>query len=79
MSIAITDDHRTLAQTVSDFLRARGAREASRALLDAETEQLPAFWAELGNLGWLKLEEGDLGGARSFLEEAVAQYQRRSD
>jgi len=66
MSIAITDDHRTLAQTVSDFLRARGAREASRALLDAETEQLPAFWAELGNLGWLGLHIPEEHGGSGF-------------
>jgi 3-oxochol-4-en-24-oyl-CoA dehydrogenase len=66
MSIAITDDHRTLAQTVSDFLRARGAREAARALLDAETEQLPAFWAELGGLGWLGLHIPEEHGGSGF-------------
>ena len=66
MSIAITDDHRSLAQTVSDFLRARGAREAARALLDAETEQLPAFWAELGELGWLGLHIPEEHGGSGF-------------
>jgi alkylation response protein AidB-like acyl-CoA dehydrogenase len=66
MSIAITDDHRTLAQTVSDFLRARGAREAARALLDAETEQLPAFWPELGKLGWLGLHIPEEHGGSGF-------------
>jgi 3-oxochol-4-en-24-oyl-CoA dehydrogenase len=66
MSIAITDDHRTLAQTVSDFLRARGAREATRALLDAETEQLPAFWPELGELGWLGLHIPEEHGGSGF-------------
>ena len=72
MSIAITDDHRTLAQTVSDFLRARGAREAARALLDAETEQLPAFWAELGKLGWLGLHiPEEYGGSGFGLPELV--------
>ena len=72
MSIAITEDHRTLAQTVSDFLRARGAREAARALLDAETEQLPAFWAELGKLGWLGLHiPEEYGGSGFGLPELV--------
>jgi 3-oxochol-4-en-24-oyl-CoA dehydrogenase len=66
MSIAITDDHRTLAHTVSDFLRARGAREAARALLDAETDQLPAFWAELGELGWLGLHIPEEHGGSGF-------------
>ncbi len=32
MSIAIADEHRELAKTVSDFLSARGARAANRAL-----------------------------------------------
>src|SRR5258706_12493461 len=52
MSIAITDEHRALAQTVSDFLDKNGARAAARALLDAEREELPSFWREVGELGW---------------------------
>ena len=72
MSIAITDDHRTLAQTVSDFLRARGARDAARALLEAETEQLPDFWAEMGELGWLGLHiPEEYGGSGFGLPELV--------
>src|SRR5260221_12962625 len=55
MSIAITDEHRALAQTVSDFLAKNGARAAARALLDAEREELPSFWREVGELGWLGL------------------------
>src|SRR5260221_3378425 len=55
MSFAITDEHRALGQTVSDFLDKNGARAASRALLDAEREELPSFWREVGELGWLGL------------------------
>jgi len=66
MSIAITDDHRALAQTVSDFLGARGARDAARKLLEAETEPLPAFWAELGELGWLGLHIPEAYGGSGF-------------
>ena len=55
MPIAITDDHRALAKTASDFLSKNGSRSAARALLEAPTEQLPGFWAEMGNLGWLGL------------------------
>src|SRR5260221_8305157 len=55
MSIAITDEHRALAQTVSDFLAKNGSRAAARALLDAEREELPSFWREVGELGWLGL------------------------
>ena len=38
MSIAITEDHRALAQTASDFLAKHDSRAAARALLEAETE-----------------------------------------
>ena len=41
MSIAISDDHRALSETASDFLTKRESRGAARALLEAETEELP--------------------------------------
>jgi 3-oxochol-4-en-24-oyl-CoA dehydrogenase len=66
MSIAITDDHQTLARTVSDFLGARGARDAARKLLEAEAEPLPAFWTELGELGWLGLHIPEAYGGSGF-------------
>jgi alkylation response protein AidB-like acyl-CoA dehydrogenase len=72
MSIAIAAEHRELASTVSDFLSARGARAASRALLDAPAEGLPAFWAELGELGWLGLHlPEEYGGSGFGLPELV--------
>ncbi len=66
MSIAITDEHRELAKTVSDFLAARGARAAARDLLTAESDQLPAFWSELGELGWLGLHIPEEHGGSGF-------------
>ena len=66
MSIAITDEHRALAQTVSDFLAKRGARGAARALLEAEHEELPAFWRELSELGWLGLHIPEEHGGSGF-------------
>jgi alkylation response protein AidB-like acyl-CoA dehydrogenase len=66
MSIAITDEHRALAQTVSDFLDKNGARTASRALLTAENEELPAFWGEVGQLGWLGLHLPEEHGGSGF-------------
>src|SRR5258706_935904 len=72
MSIAITDEHRALAQTVSDFLDKNGARAAARALLDAEREELPSFWREVGELGWLGLAvPAEHGGAGFGLPEPV--------
>src|SRR5215472_16794542 len=66
MSIAITDEHRQLAKTVSDFLSARGARAANRALLEAKHEELPSFWHQLGQLGWLGLHVPEQHGGSGF-------------
>ncbi len=66
MSIAITDEHRALAETVSDFLRRRDARGAARALLTAEHEELPAFWKDLAGLGWLGLHVPEEYGGSGF-------------
>ena len=72
MSIAITEDHRALAQTASDFLNKREARRESRALLEAATEPMPALWDDLINLGWLGLHlPEEYGGSGYTLEELV--------
>ncbi|HEY1699849.1 MAG TPA: acyl-CoA dehydrogenase [Trebonia sp.] len=72
MPIAITDDHRALARTVSEFLAARGALAANRALLEADADGLPAFWSELGPLGWLGLHVPEEHGGSGFgLNELV--------
>ncbi len=70
MSIAITEEHRSLAETTADFLTKREARAANRALLEADTEALPPFWDELRNLGWLGLHvPEEHGGSGYGLEE----------
>src|SRR5262245_65484702 len=66
MSIAITDEDRALAQTVRDFLTKNGARAAARALLEADREDLPSFWRDLGNLGWLGLHLPEERGGSGF-------------
>jgi len=66
MSIAITDDHRALGQTVSDFLAKNNARGAARALLEGEVETLPGFWDELAPLGWLGLHLPESRGGSGF-------------
>ncbi|MBV8692183.1 MAG: acyl-CoA dehydrogenase [Actinobacteria bacterium] len=72
MSIAITDDHRALADTAADFLLKHDARAAARALLEAPTEELPKFWRDLAELGWLGLHiPEDLGGSGYGLPELV--------
>jgi alkylation response protein AidB-like acyl-CoA dehydrogenase len=66
MSIAITEDHRTLAQTASELLRKRDARGAARALLTAEDEGLPPFWTDMAELGWLGLHLPEEHGGSGF-------------
>ncbi len=72
MPIAITEDHRALRQTASDFLAKHDARGAARAMLEAEAETLPAFWDEVAELGWLGLHlPEDVGGSGFGLPELV--------
>ncbi len=53
MPLAITDDHRALAEVARRFLT--GQRAAARSTLETVDETLPAFWTELASLGWLGL------------------------
>src|SRR3954449_12352512 len=72
MSIAITDDHRALADTAADFLAKRDARGAARALLESAEEPRPAFWDDLVGLGWLGLHLPEAHGGSGYgLEELV--------
>ena len=72
MSIAITEDHQSLADTAADFLRKRDARGAARALLEAPEESTPDFWGDLVDLGWLGLHVPEEHGGSGFgIEELV--------
>ena len=72
MPIAISEEHRALAQSVADFLTHHQSRAAARSLLEAETDARPAFWAELGGLGLLGLHvPEDLGGSGFGLAETL--------
>ncbi|MGD9703419.1 MAG: acyl-CoA dehydrogenase [Acidimicrobiia bacterium] len=72
MSIAITEDHRALAETAAEFLAKRDARGAARALLETPDEALPSWWPELVGLGWLGLHvPEEQGGSGYRLEELV--------
>ncbi len=72
MSIALTDDHKALADTASELLAKRDARGANRALLEAADEPKPAFWDEVAGLGWLGLHvPEDHGGSGFGLPELV--------
>ena len=72
MSIAITDDHRSLAETVSSFAEKRNLRGAARDLLDSSDDALPEFWSEFAELGWLGLHlPEDVGGSGYGIDELV--------
>ena len=72
MSIAITDDHRALAETASSFLSSRDARGAARALLEAPDEALPDLWKDVVGLGWPGLHVPEAHGGSGYgLEELV--------
>src|SRR3984885_10111622 len=66
MPIAISEEHRALAQSVADFLTDHQSRAAARSLLDAEADGRPAFWSELGGLGLLGLHVPEEFGGSGF-------------
>ena len=70
--IAISEEHRALARSVADLLTDHQSRAAARGLLAAESDALPAFWAELGGLGLLGLHvPEELGGSGFGLPETL--------
>jgi alkylation response protein AidB-like acyl-CoA dehydrogenase len=72
MGIALTDDHRELAEVARGFLTSQKARAAARSLLDAPEEARPPFWQGIVELGWLGLHiDEDHGGSGYGLPELV--------
>ena len=72
MGIALTDDHRELAEVARGFLTSHKARSAARSLLDAPEEARPPFWQGIVELGWLGLHiDEEHGGSGYGLPELV--------
>ncbi|OMC09569.1 acyl-CoA dehydrogenase [Mycobacterium sp. SP-6446] len=72
MGIALTDDHRELAEVARAFLTSQKARWAARSLLDSPDEPRPPFWQNLVELGWLGLHvDEEHGGSGYGLPELV--------
>jgi 3-oxochol-4-en-24-oyl-CoA dehydrogenase len=72
MGIALTDDHRELAEVARAFLTSQKARSAARSLLDAPEEARPPFWQGIVELGWLGLHiDEEHGGSGYGLPELV--------
>lgn len=77
MALAIGDEERALAEVVRSLLHDRGARSASRAVLDAPDAALPEHWREFAALGFLgvHLRERDGGGGGGLAELAVVLFE----
>src|ERR1700748_1555057 len=72
MGIALTDDHRELAEVARAFLTSQKARWAARSLLDSPDENRPGFWQAMVELGWLGLHvPEEHGGSGYGLPELV--------
>jgi alkylation response protein AidB-like acyl-CoA dehydrogenase len=72
MSLAISEDHRELARTASEFLAKRDARSQARVQLEAANGSVPEFWNELVALGWLGLHLPETVGGSGFGVEELA-------
>ncbi len=59
MGLAIGDDHELLAAAVARFAEERCGPDTARAAMDAPADELPPFWKELDQLGWLGLSPDD--------------------
>jgi alkylation response protein AidB-like acyl-CoA dehydrogenase len=64
--LAISAEHRELAESASAVLADRDARGAARAQLDVTDPGLPAFWKDVVNLGWLGLPIAEVIGGQGF-------------
>ena len=66
MGIGLSDDHVELTATVRRWVTARDLTRVARATLDAPTDELPPFWGELGDLGWLGLAVSEDHGGQGY-------------
>ena len=72
MAIGIADEHVQLVEVAASFMDRHGDRASARAALEAEAEELPDFWDDLRELGWLGLHlPEEYGGSGYGLAELV--------
>jgi alkylation response protein AidB-like acyl-CoA dehydrogenase len=71
--LGLTDEHRALAETADAFAVARDLQGEARKLVDGSATELPSYWAELADLGWLALNVPERLGGQGYglLETAV--------
>ncbi|GAC1311665.1 MAG: acyl-CoA dehydrogenase [Acidimicrobiales bacterium] len=66
MSIAIADEHVTLARAVRRFLDERVHGDQARADLDADHAALPDFWGDFARTGWLSIHLPEKYGGEGY-------------
>ena len=66
MGIALTEEHRELEKIAKSFLSAQKARLLARELLDASAEDLPTFWPDMAEIGWLGLHVPEEYGGSGY-------------
>jgi alkylation response protein AidB-like acyl-CoA dehydrogenase len=66
VGLAISEEHQELAESARAMLADRDALGAARAALDGAERQLPAFWKDAVNLGWLGLHIAEEHGGQGF-------------
>ena len=73
MSMAIREEHVALASAVRRFVESHCPPDVARAGLEGEAaEELPAFWKDFANMGWLGLHVGTEHGGEGYgLEETA--------
>ena len=72
MPIGISEEHEALRQAARGWVERHCAPAVPRSALDAETESLPPFWADLAAQGWLGLHVDEaLGGEGYGLPEVA--------
>ncbi|MGO9872957.1 MAG: acyl-CoA dehydrogenase [Acidimicrobiia bacterium] len=73
MAIGITEEHEELRQAVRRFADTKIPPSAARAVVDAQTETRPGFWAALCEPGWLGLHVAEHNGGAGYglVEQAV--------
>jgi len=66
MTIALTEEHQELARVARAFLADHDALAHTRALLESPSDQLPPFWKDMAELGWMGLHVAEAHGGAGF-------------
>src|SRR4051812_21373323 len=66
MPIGISDEHVALHEAVRGWAERHSPSDVVRALVDAKSEERPAFWADLAAQGWIGLAIPEAFGGEGY-------------